>query len=371
MNSKERINAIFNNEPTDRVGFWIGHPADDTKLIYARELGIDIGDYKIPDKSESHGLLATNIDILDVKLAAALESDLFWLSPEIMTGTWKHPEGKPMFDVTGGKDYNSLSQPGIFANTDSVSEIEDFEWPDPQYLDFTNAVALLDEVKKESLAVAGGMWMSFFHVLCDFFGMENYFMKMYTHPEVVEAATEKIISFYLEANRRCLDLMADDIDVLFFGNDLGSQLDLLISPDACSRFIIPGYKRIVAQAKEFNLRVMLHSCGSIGRIIPDLIDIGIDALHPLQAKAACMDAVTLKEQFDESIVFVGGVDTQELLPFGTAEQVYEEVCRLKEVFGPRYIVSPSHEALLSNVSLKNVLAMRDAVFANENCTVSV
>ena len=91
-----------------------------------------------------------------------------------------------------------------------------------------------------------------------------------------------------------------------------------------------------------------------------LIDAGIDALHPLQAKANGMEAERLASEFGDELVFIGGVDTQDLLPFGTPQQVKNEVRRLKKAFGQRYVVSPSHEAILPNVSVENVIAMRDA-----------
>jgi uroporphyrinogen decarboxylase len=204
------------------------------------------------------------------------------------------------------------------------------------------------------------MWMPFFHIVAFYLGMENYFIKMHTHPELIEALIEKILDFYLEANRRCLDAMAPKLDAVFFGNDMGSQEDLLISPDAFNRFVLPGYKKIVEQAKSYNLKVILHSCGAISKIIPQIIDAGIDGLHPLQAKAKGMEAEKLAGEYKGKLLFIGGVDTQQLLPNGTPEQVAAEVKRLKELFGERYIVSPSHETLLPNVGIENVLAMRDA-----------
>jgi uroporphyrinogen decarboxylase len=101
---------------------------------------------------------------------------------------------------------------------------------------------------------------------------------------------------------------------------------------------------------------MLHSCGAIGKAIPDLIDAGIDALHPLQARAKGMDAQTLS-QYKNDILFVGGIDTQQILPFGTPGQVRDEVKRVRSILGPGLIVSPSHEALLPNVSPENLEAM--------------
>jgi uroporphyrinogen decarboxylase len=358
LNSRDKVRALLNNKPADRVGFWIGNPADETRKIYYNYYGIkeDMG-----EKIEGSVALASKSGKGDLKLALKLGSDLMWYSPELDPLAWQHPEGKPIFDTTGGKKRESLSQAGVFADCEDSKEVENFEWPDPDYLDFSSTIADIEEAAVSNMAIFGGMWMPFFHVIADFFGMDNYFIKMYTNPEIVDAVTERVVNFYLEANKRCLDLMANKLDAVFFGNDFGSQDDLLISPQAFDRFILPSIKRIIEQVKSYNLKVVVHSCGAISRIIPRLIDAGIDGLHPLQAKAKGMEATKLAKEFKNGLVFIGGVDTQELLPYGSPEEVKKEVMRLKKVFGERYIVSPSHEALLPNVSIENVIAMREAV----------
>lgn len=148
--------------------------------------------------------------------------------------------------------------------------------------------------------------------------------------------------------------------MFFFGNDFGSQLDLLISPEAFDRFVMPTFVKFTNLAHKYGMKVLLHSCGSIDRVIPRLIDAGVDALHPIQAKARGMDAVHLSQAYGKDLVFVGGVDTQELLPFGTPRQVRDEVRRLRDLFGPNYVVSPSHESILPGVTIENVLAMAEA-----------
>lgn len=202
--------------------------------------------------------------------------------------------------------------------------------------------------------------MSLFPCDVRFFGMENYFVKMYTDPEVIHAATRHIVDFYLETNKRYLQMAKPYLSAAFFGNDLGSQRDLLISPECFDTFILPYMRELIDQMKGMGLKVAVHSCGSIDRIIPRLIDAGVDILHPLQAKAANMDAEHLAREYGGKITFLGGVDTQELLPFGTPRQVREEVLRLRDLFKGDFIVSPSHEALLPNVSFENVMAMSRA-----------
>jgi uroporphyrinogen decarboxylase len=190
--------------------------------------------------------------------------------------------------------------------------------------------------------------------------MENYFIKMYENPDVVEAVTERVLDFYCEANRMVLDEMGDLIDVFFFGNDFGTQLDLFMSPAMFERFVLPGIKRLVDTVKKYGKPVMLHSCGSIVKAIPMIIEAGVDGIHPVQAGAVGMEAEKLAPEYGADLAFMGGVDTQNLLPFGSPDDVAGEVERLMGVFGPNYIISPSHEALLANVSPENLIAMSTA-----------
>lgn len=335
MTGEERINRLFNRQETDRVGFWKGNPHEESTRIYCAHYGI-------PEDKDL--------------LSATMLDDLNWHPAE---EAWKHPEGKPIFDVLGGHERKSLNQAGIFAQTTDLKEVDAYNWPDSKHFDWKVYEKTISKVKNNHQAFFGGLWSPFFHNVCDFFGMENYFCKMYTDPAIVEAVTERIVDFYIEANRKCFDQFASHIDVFFLGNDFGSQNDLLISPDMFKRFVLPGFKRLIDLAKSYDLKVMLHSCGAIYRAIPYLIDAGVDGLHPLQAKAKGMDAQHLSA-FKEDIIFLGGIDTQQLLPFGKPDEIKKEVHRVKSILGSGYIVSPSHEALLPDVPVENVIALIEA-----------
>jgi uroporphyrinogen decarboxylase len=153
----------------------------------------------------------------------------------------------------------------------------------------------------------------------------------------------------------------DLIDGFFFGNDFGTQRDVLISTNDFDEFVLPWIRRFAGQARSHGLQVLTHSCGSVHLVIDRLIDAGVQCLHPLQAKAFGMDAETLVRDFGGRIAFLGGIDTQELLVKGSPEQIRREVQRLKRIFGPSWIASPSHEALLPDIPPRNVAAMSEAV----------
>lgn len=336
MTNRTRFQNIMNHA-SDHCGFWHGDPNPASVEYLYGSFGVSS----------------------DFELGKKLGSTCRWVMPEGY-GMWKHPEGKPMFDVLGGRPRQSLNQDGVFADCEDIAEVEAFDWPDERYVDFSGAIGEIEKTIAADQAVLSGSWSCFFHNVCDFFGMENYFVKMYTDPGVVEAVTERVADFYLRINEKLFEQAAGKIDLFFFGNDFGSQRDLLISPECFDRFVMPTFVKFTRQAHRHGMKVLLHSCGSIDRVIPRLIDAGVDALHPIQARAANMDAESLAKKYNGQVVFVGGVDTQHLLPFGTPEQVRSEVRRLRDLFGPNFIVSPSHESIMPGVTADNILAMAEA-----------
>jgi len=336
MNGKELFAQIINRK-SQKNGFWHGSPFDDNAA--------NMYEYFRTERN-------------DTALGRALGSCFEWY-PIDWCDFWKHPEGIPMFDTYGGKERTSLGQAGVFAECDDVREVEKFWWPHIKYCDYTTIEKTVVDHAQYGNAILSGTWACFFHIVSDFFGMENYFIKMHTDPAVVEAVTERVVDFYLQINEKWFDIIGDKMDAIFFGNDFGSQLDLLISPAMFNKFVMPYFRKITTQAKSRGYKVVPHSCGAIESVIPQLIDAGVDALHPIQAKARNMDAKTLARKYGKDVVFIGGVDTQELLPFGTPQQVYDEVMRLRELFGPNYIVSPSHEAT-PNTPPENMEAMARA-----------
>ncbi len=332
MNHRERIWTIIDGGAPDRSGFWLGNPHPESWEIYLEAFGQESGE--------------------DVR--RLLGDDFRWICPQ--WSSYRHPEGKPLWDVRPKAD--TLGCGGVFADCEDASEVDDFEWPDPDHLDFSEVLAELRAAG--DVYRASGFWCPFFHDLADFIGMESYFVRMLTHPEVVHAITRRIVDFYLEANRRFFTQAGDLVDGFFLGNDFGSQLDLLVGPRQFDEFVGSYFREFVAQGKEHGHQVILHSCGAIHRVIPTLIEMGVDALHPLQARARDMDAETLACDFKGQVAFVGGVDTQDLLVNGTPDDVRADVRRVKELLGPNLVVSPSHEALLPNVSPENVRAMAEA-----------
>jgi len=334
MTSRELIHNIIARKPVSRCGFWLGNPHPDTIPFYLRAFGV-----------------ATLDD-----LHRELRSDLRWITPQYMDSTYQHPGGKGLFDIWKYK--KSHGEPGPLARCETVDQIEEYDWPRVDYLHFDECLGKLKAAG--AYYRASGFWMPFFHDVMDLFGVEEFMIAMHDRPALVHAAFNRVCGFYEEANELFFSAAGNEVDGLFFGNDVGTQRDLLISPVQLEEFVLPWFRKFTAQAHRHRRQVILHSCGSVHRVIGRLIEAGVDCLHPLQARAENMDAGTLAKDFKGKIAFLGGIDTQELLVHGTPDQIRAEVRRVKALLGPHLIVSPSHEALLPNVPPANVAAMADA-----------
>jgi uroporphyrinogen decarboxylase len=335
MNHRERIRTIISGQPADRCGFWMGNPHEDTWPI--------LHDYFGTASQE--------------ELQKKLNDDFRWICPQFYKSCYQHPDGREIFDM--GLKKTEHGQAGPFHDCEDPREVENFPWPDPAYLNFD---ACLEDLRcAGDVYRASGFWTCFYHNVMDLFGMDAYMMNMYTNPDVVHAVTDHVCQFYYEANERFFTAAGSLVDGFFFGNDFGTQLDLICGPKQFDQFIMPWFRRFTEQGHRHGHQVILHSCGSIFRVIDRLIDAGVDCLHPLQAKARNMDAETLAKHFKGRIAFLGGIDTQEILIHASPEEVKAEVRRVRDLLGPGLIVSPSHEAILPDVPPANVAAMAEAV----------
>ncbi|TVS11385.1 MAG: methyltransferase [Planctomycetaceae bacterium] len=191
---------------------------------------------------------------------------------------------------------------------------------------------------------------------------EMWMITLASEPDYVSQLYEKLVDAWLDNLRRFVDAVGDRVQILQVNDDFGTQHSLFLSVDMYRRQIMPYYQRGLDWIHQnTNLKVLLHSDGAIFPLIPSLIETGFDILNPVQTSAAGMDPVRLKEACRGRLAFWGGsLDCQKTLPYGTVDQVQQEVQSHLEVFAPGggYVFAPVHN-IQAGVPPENVIAMYD------------
>jgi len=207
----------------------------------------------------------------------------------------------------------------------------------------------------------GGNLLEWGEYLC---GFERFMSDLLSDPIKVHALLDKLLEMHLDNLGDMLPAVSGYVQIIQLGDDLGGQHGPLISPQQYREFFKPRHKVIVEEIKKkSDLHVFLHSCGSIADLFPDIIEIGVEIINPVQTSAEGMDPVRLKREFGKDLTFWGGgCDTQRLLPFGSQAEIREHVRQRLEIFSPGggYVFTQVHN-IMPNVPPQNVVAMYDAV----------
>ena len=342
MNHKERFITTIERKPVDRPACWLGMPVPAVhKALFKyfrvknlRELkltlGTDIWDVDVPYNHPPNNHIAMAFDF-----------------PK---------KGQVM-------EHRTLTAPGFFEDykDPQKDDIDAFDWPQPEdHMDEEECRRVVEE-SPDGYPVMGVLWSSHFQDVYSAFGMSTAFVKMVRYPDVFNAVHDRIIEFYLKANKIFYEATKGMLDAILIGNDFGGQKRLMLSPENIRKFAMPGAKKLVDQAKSYGLKVIYHSCGSIFEAIPEFIRIGVDAIHPIQALAVNMEIKRLKSHYYDKVSFCGGLDAQELLVFGNPDQIRQKVYDLKSIMPTGLIISPSHEAILPDVPPENIEALFQAV----------
>ena len=194
-------------------------------------------------------------------------------------------------------------------------------------------------------------------------GFENFMVDLATDQALAAAVMENLLEAYLPRVDAFAEKMARWVDVVLVNDDLGTQSGPMLSPDLYRRMVKPYHARLYAHIKKrFGKPLLLHSCGSIYRLIPDLIEIGVDAINPVQVSAAEMDSAKLKKEFGRDVtLWGGGCDTQTVLGAGTPDEVQSEVRRRIDDLAPGggFVFTQVHN-VQPNVPPRNVVAMLEA-----------
>lgn len=239
----------------------------------------------------------------------------------------------------------------------TAADLSSYEWPNPLAPRRWERVATSAQQHPERfrVAVIGDLWERA-NFLC---GLDTILLALRERPQFVHALLERIMEYDLATLDR---IAAHQPDAVFLSDDYGLQRSLMMSPQNWRCFIRPHLRTLFGAAQRHGCRTMLHSCGCVTQIIPDLIEVGLDILHPLQPEA--MDVLALKREYGRDLTFCGGLNTQQLLPHGTPDEVRQEVNRLGRELGRGggYILEPGitvqHDVPVANL-IAAVEAARD------------
>ena len=336
MNSRERVMAAIRHQKVDRIPMFMDCTTLDVTEALVKGLGC----------------------LTEEEMHKKLQIDCRWcVCMDDFISRNAYEEGT-FFDMWGVEKtvYGGIPAAHPLSHLESIEDIENYRhWPDPDQIDYDKYIEKMEQF--QDYAVFGGMWSPFLEQASMLVGMENLMMLMYDDPELVEALLDKIVNFYLECNKRMFEKAGNLMQIYFMGDDYGTQNSLLYSPDMFRRFIKPRLKKLYDLAKSYGYVVQQHCCGSVVKIIPDLIEIGLDGLHPIQVSAAGMELKEIKRQFGKQLYFAGSMDAMHLLIDGTDEEVEERIKDTMSLFdNGGFIFGPS-QGFLPEIPTERIIKM--------------
>ena len=372
MNHRERVLTALSHQEPDRVPIDLGGccVTSITVLTYRafrRQLGLPEIDIQVAEIVQ--GLAWVDNDVLE-----AIGADVIPVYPNAPSGyqaviedcgdgatCFKDEFGATLKKPKDGLYYDWCEFP---LKEPTLESLEKIPWPDPE--DPARFAGLREKALKlrneTDYALFGtapcghDLFNQFFRVR----GMADAMTDFLLNEELVEAFLERLTKTIIRSQELFLTEVGDLLDVHFAADDLSGQTGPLISPRLYRRLVKPRWARIISAIKsKTKAKICYHSCGAIDEFIPDLIEIGVDAINPVQVAARGMDSAELKKKYGNKLSFWGGgCDTQRVLPFGSAAGVREEVRRRIRDFAPGggFIFNPVHN-IQPGVPAENVAAL--------------
>jgi len=376
MTPRERVLTAINHEQPDRIPLVIGvNNATGIKMKPYKGIkaiaGIQAVDNYIYDWPElgtaeidEETMLRLRSDVrgvLDLEPESVLKQNRERLPHSDCIDSW----GSGQMEVTPGDWF-----PGIhpLANALTIEDLDRYQgWPD---MNDPSRVAHVGETARQlaeanEYAILATPWLLFpFERAHAIQGMEAFLLNMAMDPDFARALLERITDYCKQLMGHFLDQLGDNVDIIKIGDDLGIQKGLMISPKMYRDILKPFHADFIDFIKSrTNAKILFHSCGDVAPLIGDFIEIGVDILNPIQTSTGTIsDLPSLKKNFGKNIVFCGGIDTHRILPFGSVEDVRQEVRRVMQILGPGggCMISAVH-TVMNDVPPENVLAMVDAV----------
>ncbi len=374
MNSRERVETTLNHREPDYIPSDLGATVMTSLNIHAyRNLRTYL---KMPDVDIRLADVVQQLVIVDDDVRQHFNVDVTGVNPKPSTKStqieikddmerynyfhdewgigWKMPKDNGhYFDVFHHPLRGDITR----------AEIDHFPWPDPT--DPARFVGIREQVRKaaevdQQAVIVGGLCAGFVEMAGWLRGYEQYLIDFATNPVLLEHLFEKILELKTAYWEKMLAEVGDSVTAVLESDDVGGQSNLLFSPSSYRQLVKPYHMKLYGFIKSHSrAKVFLHSCGAIRKVIPDMIDEGVDILNPVQVSAAGMDTAELKREFGKDLTFWGGgVDTQHVLGSNNVQEIRDEVRRRIEdlASGGGFVFATVH-AIQGNIPPENVAAV--------------
>jgi uroporphyrinogen decarboxylase len=334
LTKKERMRRTLFHESVDKLP---------TQINYTQALGkMMAGQYSVSEQDLPE-YLGNHMVRVDIQFNAKVSDD-----------------GKTKYDWWGvGFD---AEEEGYFASVNPLADSKDLDaypWPDPNVPDLVNAASKIIEEDADQHFITPNFGFALFERAWSMRGLDTFMMDMVLDSDFTEGLLDRILEIQLVLIRRFIDL---GVDGGYFGDDYGAQKNMLFSPQMWRKFIKPRLAQMFAPFREAGLPVLMHSDGQIQAIIPDLIEIGLTTLNPVQPEV--LDHSWLKSTFGNDLAYYGGLSTQTVLPNGSPEDVEKATQNCIEKLAPEgtgLMIAPSHR-MMTDIPLENIDTLLDVFY---------
>lgn len=332
LTHKERVLRALRRQPLDRLPTQINYTAGMAEKMSAY--------FKLPAQ-ELPAFLDNHLVRVDLTFEESLS-----------------PDGLARFDWWGaGHDTGEEGYYIRFSPLAETTDLDAFSWPNPHEIGLFDGAQRTIQAYGQEYFIVPNLGFALFERAWSLRGLEQFLVDMALDVGFVAELLDHITEIQLVLIERYLEL---GVDGAYFGDDYGAQKSLLMSPASWRALIKPRLARLFAPFKARGLPVIMHSDGQIQKILPDLVEIGLTALNPVQPEV--LDHAWLYEEFAGKLAFYGGVSTQTVLPYGAPGEVRAAVVRCRETLardGTGLLLAPSHR-MMTDIPMENVIALLDA-----------
>jgi len=350
LSPRERVSLALQHRETDHVPLamvcsGVNPPA---ARNLARHLGLADEAAVIAYLNQFLDLHAVYPDYIGPALGATREG-----ASEDIWGVWRAPHSY------GPGAYAEICHYPL-AQVKDIADLDRHRWPSADWWDYASLpdkIASLNQEHEHAIHLANG---NIFESAWYMRGFERVFLDLVDNPELAWEIMRRVTDYYIAFFTRALQAAGDQVDLVFTADDIAGQRDLLMSLEMWEQHLQPHHRRLNQCLHDFGVKVMYHSDGAVMKAVPGLIAVGVDVLQALQFSAEGMDPVAMKRNYGDRLSFQGGISVQTTLPFGTVEQVREEVRARIRVLARDggYILGPSH-AIQAGTPPENIVAMFD------------